>query len=78
MSPLEKIIDEIEHLDTPTTRFVEIVVRDEEYQKAKSDEEKWKVIFKISQKFIDVFNDGEYEDLIKIFKNRYPNLLVNK
>jgi hypothetical protein len=74
MSPLEKIIDEIQHGDTPTKQFVEFVGRDKEYQKANNDKARWKVILQISQQFSKAFNDGVYEDLKTIFKARYPNL----
>lgn len=73
MSELEKIIQDIEHLNTPTARFVEFVTRDKDYQKAKIDKLRWKEILKIYQQNIEVFNRGEYDDLRKIFKEQYPN-----
>ncbi|MDY0986704.1 hypothetical protein SOM12_04700 [Flavobacterium sp. CFBP9031] len=74
MTQLEKIIEEIQHSNTPTKQFLEFVERDKEYQKAKTDKDKWKVILMISQRFSDIFKNGEYEDLRTIFKARYPNL----
>lgn len=74
MTPLEKIIEEIQHGNTPTKQFLEFVERDKEYQKAQTDKDKWKAILIISQRFSDVFKNGEYEDLRTIFKARYPNL----
>jgi hypothetical protein len=74
MSPLEKIIEQIQHGNTPTKQFLEFVEQDKEYQKAKTDKDRWKIILIISQRFSEVFKNGEYEDLRNIFKVTYPNL----
>ncbi|MBG6063543.1 hypothetical protein IWX83_003353 [Flavobacterium sp. CG_9.1] len=74
MSPLEKIIEDIEHLGTPTSRFVEFLLKNEEYKRANTDKAKWKEIHIISQQYKNVFNDGGYDELRKIYKDRYPHL----
>lgn len=74
MSQLEKLLEEIEMLNTPTSKFVKFIIQDKDFQNAKGDTAKWKEIMIISQRFDEVFKNGEYDDLRKIFKDRYPNL----
>lgn len=49
ISPLEKIIEQIQHSNTPNKKFLEFVERDKEYQKA-TDKDRWKIILIIFTK----------------------------
>ncbi|MBE8723441.1 hypothetical protein [Flavobacterium hungaricum] len=68
-SHLEKVIQDFQHMNTPTGKFADFITKQQDYIRAKTDKERKKIIMEISQRFADVFNKGEYEELIKEFKN---------